>query len=86
MQFMQAAATAVLTAVGVPAGVVSVAAPIIGQAALSAAVTVGLGALTRAQLPDPQSALVSMRQPRPPRRYMMGLPSRAAGAFVGGAQ
>ena len=86
MQVMQAAATAVLTAVGIPGAVAGKASIYIAQAALSAAVTVGLGALTRAQLPEPQSALVSMRQPRPPRRYMMGLPSRAAGAFVGGAE
>lgn len=80
------AAAAVLTAVGAPAGFVSVAAPIIGNAVWTAGVTAGLGALARAQVPDAQSAQTTVRMSRPPRRICMGLASRAAGAYLGAVQ
>ena len=80
------AAGAVLTAVGVPGAAVNVIAPVVGNAIWTGAVTAGLVALARSQVPDPASALLPMRQSRPPRRYCMGLPSRFAGAYTGAGQ
>lgn len=48
----------------------------------AAAVTVGLSAVAKAGLPDPESGKITRRQPRPPRTIFMGLPSRSGGAYM----
>lgn len=80
------AAAAVLTAVGVPGGAVSVLAPVIGNAIWTAAITTGLGMLARAQVPDAESGKQSRRQPRPERVVFMGAGSRGGAAYLGADQ
>lgn len=81
-QVISAAAAAVLASVGGPAGMVSLAAST-GAVVGFASVQMGLNALARAQLPDPQSVTLTKRMSRPPRSVFMGLPSRCAGAYGG---
>lgn len=48
----------------------------------SAAISVGLNAIARAQVPDPESGKITRRQPRPERVIFMGAASRGGGAYM----
>lgn len=54
----------------------------VAYAATTAAITVGLGAVARAQMPDTETGKQSIRQPRPERRIYMGGTSRGGGAYM----
>lgn len=74
-----------LTAVGVPAGIastISIYAGTIAAVGAVGAITVGLGAAARPQIPDPESGKINRRQSRPERVIAMGLTSRFGGAFM----
>lgn len=70
-------ATTAASAAAIQAGVYAV-----SYAGISVGVSVGLNALTRAQVPDPESGKQSRRQPRPERAVYMGGVSRGGGAYM----
>ncbi|MFC5370940.1 hypothetical protein ACFPIF_00135 [Brevundimonas faecalis] len=49
---------------------------------LTAAVSMGLGALARSQMPDPESQKITRKQTRPLRYIAVGGPSRMSGAYM----
>ncbi|GAA0216024.1 hypothetical protein QOZ96_002463 [Brevundimonas nasdae] len=52
------------------------------QATIYTAVSMGLSAVARAQMPDPEGQKLPRKQPRPVRVHALGGPSRMSGAFM----
>ncbi len=50
--------------------------------AISATISVGLNAVARAQIPEPEAGKLARRQSRPQRAYMVGGPVRISGAYM----
>lgn len=82
--FATSSTTAAVTA-SIAAGTASLAtlsAYAVAYVALTAAVSIGLGAIARAQVPDVEGQKVTRKQPRPVRCEAVGGPSRMSGAYM----
>lgn len=55
---------------------------VVGYATITAGISMGLSAVARAQLPDPEGQKIPRRQSRPVRVAAVGGPSRMSGAFM----
>ncbi len=71
-----------LTVTGPTAALIGAGVYVSSYAAIGIGVSVGLNAVARAQLPDPEVGKISRRQSRPDRFFAMGLPSRMGGAYM----
>ncbi|MNQ28498.1 hypothetical protein D3C85_417910 [compost metagenome] len=76
------AGTMSVTAAATMANVAYIAAYAITYVGLTAAVSMGLGALARSQMPDPESQKITRKQTRPMRYVAVGGPSRMSGAYM----
>jgi hypothetical protein len=80
--FASVPTTVGVTTAATIANVAYITAYAVAYVGITATVTMGLNALARAQVPDPEGQKITRKQARPLRCYAVGGPSRMSGAYM----